>query len=192
MEIEAGGSADALNRSSQAAEPLSPIAYPQLWLQLEHCKYQEDEQETAIRKTVERTLRAMTDTENNAASAPPPDGQQQERLTQWNLLFGRLMRTAATCKNKAFQDEKEWRLVAMCPSHPDEAKMVKFRCRKGLVVPYWPIALDADVWGAITVVVGPTAHPDESRASIERLLGARCHHNCQIYVRNSEVPYRHW
>ena len=32
MEIEAGGSADALNRSSQAAEPLSPMLIFQLTL----------------------------------------------------------------------------------------------------------------------------------------------------------------
>lgn len=170
---------------------LGTIAYRQLWLELERCIYEKDEQEAPIKKTVESTLQAMTEAESNTTSAPAPNEEQQERLTRWVLLW-RLIRTAAACKDKAFHGEKEWRLLAMCPSYPDEAEIVRFRCRKGIVVPYWPIALNADAWGSITVVVGPTPHPDESRASIERLLISRCHHNCKIHVQNSTVPYRHW
>ena len=75
--------------------------------------------------------------------------------------------------------------------YPDEMEKLRFRCRKELVVPYWPIALNVAL-DSIEVVVGPTLHVDESLESIERLLRCRCHPNCRIKVRKSDVPYRQW
>jgi hypothetical protein len=171
---------------------LGTIAHRQKWLALDRCIYDEGEQETAIKKTVEDTLHAMVEPESSTASAAASN-EQQENLTRWFLLW-RLIRKAAVCKDAAFREEDEWRLVAMCTSYPEEADIVRFRCRTGLVVPYWPIALDRGRWGqwdSITVVVGPTPHPDESLASIRRFLCACCH-NCMIDVRQSKVPYRYW
>jgi len=182
-----GGFAIGLPRTT-----LGTIARRQKWLALERCIYDTDEQEVAIKKTVEDTLQNMAEVQDETVSFVTPN-EQQECSTR-RLLLWRLMRKAAVCKNVAFREEDEWRLVAMCTSYPEEADIVRFRCRTGLVVPYWPIELDRGRWGqwdSITVVVGPTPRLDESLASIRRFLSARCH-NCRIDVRQSKVPYRYW
>jgi hypothetical protein len=129
-------------------------------------------------------------------SAPVVTGQQQA-LRRFNALLGafdeRLGRVATICKNPAFAEEKEWRLVS--PRMPwAAASGIKYREGHGLVVPYieLPLTLDPalEVSREIDVVCGPSPDIALSQfASLHMFADAGWSH---VSSSVSLVPYRDW
>ena len=98
------------------------------------------------------------------------DAEQYNGNEEWEVpivAFAKIWRLAAVCKNPAFSEEKEWRIVAIPFSAPDTtldkaaaradfavgiSKML-FRPAAGDIVPYFTFPLSAD---SITDIrVGP-------------------------------------
>jgi len=98
---------------------------------------------------------------------------------------------AATLKHKAFDGEREWRIVLIWQGQTVPG-ICNFRCSKSMLVPYICIPLD---WNGQPieidrVVVGPTPHKDEDESSIKMLLNR--YHVKYREVVSSSVPYRNW
>jgi Protein of unknown function (DUF2971) len=96
-----------------------------------------------------------------------------------------LSSVGAVLKHIAFKEEKEWRLL----SHRFEIHKLKHRARGSLLVPY----IDFDFADGLNeviaeVIVGPTAHREQTAEAIMSLLAE--HGFTTTNVRCSETPYR--
>jgi hypothetical protein len=104
---------------------------------------------------------------------------------------GQIFELLSCFKDPVFQEEQEWRLLAIIEER-DDAALVKYRPRNGLVVPYLELDISelAGVYhGRIpvaAVVCGPTTHPELAHESICRWLDACNYHF--VNVRRSRIP----
>ena len=103
--------------------------------------------------------------------------------------------TAPFLKNLSFQEENEYRIVALC-NRPNagaddkrKSKLIQFRGRpNGQLVPY--IALYGELGAKLpikSIIVGPHPNLDGQRLAVEILLEQ---YNLDIPVRTSEIPFR--
>lgn len=87
-------------------------------------------------------------------------------------------------KHKAYQDEKEWRLVSM------QIKQSGFTVRNGLIVPYYKFVLPLKLIDRI--IIGPCAEQTLNQQSIELLLKTKLQgiNKSDIFsIEKSELPY---
>ena len=92
-------------------------------------------------------------------------------------------------KHRAFEEEREWRLILSEFPSPMPAK--RFRVGKSALVPYVEAEpLIKESYFIKEVIVGPTPHPELSKDSVTALFQSLDHPG--VTVRTSNVPYRHW
>jgi hypothetical protein len=109
------------------------------------------------------------------------------------------VKLAAFAKHKAFEEEKEWRIVIVVEEGP-RSKRIKFRQGKSMVVPYMEFSWkDGGLPNPIRrVVVGPTPNNGEAVRAVEMLLARngillRSEDNPEgVEVVPSKIPYRNW
>jgi hypothetical protein len=112
-------------------------------------------------------------------------------------VFGLL---AISFKNRAFAEEKEWRLfhsrLRLPQTLPDEHFSVCFRDRKGLVVPYvrfTPRSLSdvsvRDILPIKSICVGPHPHPTLAASGVWHLIN-ETRLGDDVNVTNSGAPLR--
>ncbi len=89
----------------------------------------------------------------------------------------------AGVKHPGFQEEREWRVVAVFEG--EGPKHVKFRSTPMAIVPYIEVPLPKDA--IVTIRVGPGRHVDVREAGVRRLLRTV---GCEAPVLHSEVPLR--
>jgi DUF2971 family protein len=91
-------------------------------------------------------------------------------------------------KDKAFEEEGEWRLVGFTSTDRDK-EVVKFRTSARALVPYMPIPVsDGECMDLDAVVVGPRQDADRARRTAAILL--RHHGYSEEILRSSRAPYR--
>ena len=100
---------------------------------------------------------------------------------------------AVQYKDKAFQEEKEWRIVYIQPS-VDIIKEIKFTCSKRIIIPY----LELDLTGSVascanklpitSIFQGPQSHPEIGNYSLGLLLKQMNYEN--VVIHKSSVPLR--
>jgi hypothetical protein len=104
--------------------------------------------------------------------------------------------TAPFLKNESFQEENEYRIVALCnrPSVKDksdqrDAKPIKFRSTSsGQIIPFISLYQELKIKLPIkSIVVGPHLHRSAQRAALEILL-EKC--GIDVPIRFSEIPFR--
>jgi hypothetical protein len=92
--------------------------------------------------------------------------------------------TAALFKHRAFEEEKEWRLI----TNPVDG-IVKHRARGSLLVPYVELTFgEAMTQLLAAVIVGPINHKEQTAEAIKGFL--RTNGFTSTEVRVSETPYR--
>ena len=120
-----------------------------------------------------------------ASNSPTPAGS----------LYGRLLNVAPAMKDPSFKEEAEWRLISYAASSTDSIRAVGFRTDGSMVIPYCRVPLNQGegrrVDLAEAIVVGPTPHPELSKASIALMMYKR-NLRPRPRVENSKVPYRNW
>ena len=97
-------------------------------------------------------------------------------------------------KDQSFEAEAEYRLHSSNRSkawHTTSSKL-KFRPGRSFLVPYVPISLSELTNPIKSVMVGPSAHPRESRASLTRLLWTKRQTLGTVDTAISSIPYRDW
>ena len=154
---------------------------------LEQCIYEPQEQSQLITGAVDSIAGAWLN-----SSAPWPEQTGEGPRFEISLkLVHKLSRLSPMLKNQAFLEEKEYRLISE-PSASYVEGQKKFRNQRGLVVPYREFRLDDDdLWRQVRAVVGPTPHPEESKASVYELLRSD-RTGCAHDVRITKCSYREW
>ena len=153
---------------------------------LEQCIYDPQEQRQLITGAVDSIAGAWL---NSSAPWPEQPGEGPRFEISLNLVH-ELSRLSPMLKNQAFLEEKEYRLISE-PSASYVEGQEKFRNHRGLVVPYREFRLDDDLWRQVRVVVGPTPHPEASKASVSALLRSD-RTGCAHDVRITKCSYREW
>lgn len=135
-----------------------------------------------------------------AATTPEPGSIEETPGLSGHQASGVLMGLSIYCKNKAFSDEREVRLVTTVPS---ETGALRFRSSRFGVTPYVRLAQPpgrdplSSAWWTVPkhprlpiggVYVGPTPHADAAAQGIRSLLEA--HGYRSVPVKESTVPFR--
>lgn len=154
---------------------------------LEQCIYEPGEQKQLITEAVDSIAGSWLD-----SSTPWPEQCGEGPRFETHLrLVGELSRLSPKLKNQAFLEEKEYRLISE-PSVCYVEGQKKFRNQRGLVLPYREFRLDNDdLWRQVRAVVGPTPHPEASKASVYALLRSD-RTGCAHDVRITKCSYREW
>jgi hypothetical protein len=141
------------------------------------CIYESDRQRTVVQALLQEVI------EQNLSP---------QRLNQrpGGNLSAYLLRFAPLLKHRSFGGEREWRIITT----PHSCGIPRFCFRPGTstLTPYYrfPLAEEGIPFRVSRVIVGPTPHEREARASVGSLL-VRLGLN-EVAVTNSEVPYRNW
>lgn len=163
------------------ADVLGAIAKPQDF-DLQPCIYDDDRKRKVIKEWVDSTLMQLS-------AACPVDADPADFCEKHAGRFiTQFWEFAPYMKDKAFQDEREWRLVGLVPSFDTRLSV---RAGKSKLVPYVPIKLDFTkapelLWNA---AIGPNPHMELAIQSLSLAL-----RNCHFLhgVRPTSVPYRDW
>ncbi len=121
-------------------------------------------------------------------------------------LIAAFVVNATLFKNKAFFEEKEWRIVMLPSIFPEDRKRdgsklpVRFRCGTMGITPYteFPLGLRTPESPLRKIVVGPTPHMEQALNAIKMLLedrGVRLKSKDftdGVEVVPSQIPYRNW
>lgn len=168
-------------------------------LSLSRCVYEPEEQQELIRGTIDTFLETNADADPEywrrnqgyGISHRPPDTPSLSSYA-WRDFPARLARIAPLIKDKSFEDEKEWRLVA------ENLLVFELDHRPGesMLIPYYniPIGDDKTFDSIREIIVGPTPHPELSKASVRSLAwttGLVNNHN-NIITRTTNIPFRNW
>ena len=165
---------------------------------LKRCTYRKEERNAIIKTVVEDALKQKQDAYTKLlANAGDQTAESAIRCALSGALKWQLFEVCPTIKNKAFEGEKEWRLIS-APRSDNYKNSRKFRIRDGLTIPYLEFPLnDADLWSQVEVCVGPSPYPEEANKFARMLLLSGLEKKalptgCVGRVRNSKVPYRYW
>ena len=100
-------------------------------------------------------------------------------------VFSEAVRLRTMFKAKAFQEEREWRIVQFL--HPAmEKPEVQFRPGPKALTPY--VELDLGIPPIERVTIGPRLDPNLSRQSLDRLFAKQKYPS--VRIKSSDVPYR--
>lgn len=119
----------------------------------------------------------------------PPGGNAtnfvQENINGYLNFF---IEKCSFFKNKAFEEEREYRLISLMPPPMDR---VKVRVGKSMLIPYLPFRLNLDTEdGPIySLTVGPTPNMFRAERSINFLVRKI---QSFSYWQSSIIPYRDW
>jgi hypothetical protein len=150
---------------------------------LVRCRYALDEQQAALPQLLV-TARDKLAFLLGQQDAPAVDVALES--VGFEFIFQALA-VAASLKDPAFKEEKEWRLIATRYVGPNRTS---FRQGRHCLIPYEVVALDGMVTTPVTITIGPTQHPDLALDSVMQVFKAR---NMQYgLLSRSEVSYRDW
>ena len=96
-------------------------------------------------------------------------------------VFKNAMKYAPLFKHDTFEEEKEWRIVAISKDKP------KFRQGKSFIVPYieMPLIGENKFVEFCKIIVSPTPHIELAKKACEKL-------ETGVSVIESKIPYRNW
>lgn len=159
--------------------------------ELVECIYDRDQHFRIVGEVLTRFWEELEDRVETALNAPGVHifkGTPEERAlrTVAGQLSRELGQIACVFKNPAFEEEQEWRLVSATPL---DGSTFLHRPGNSMIVPYVPITLD-DPLPISGVYVGPTPHPELSRAGVQGLLRASGCRRSEVLI--SGIPYRNW
>ncbi len=158
--------------------------------------YDRDTQVMLVREAMNPLCQAM-------AGIPTSDAQRivDLSISRIGSLTGMLNECGYSCKNPAFEEEAEWRLVTLRPTDPTlvplgltvDASPPNVRATVRGLLPYIkkPLVPDEQVNLPIAeVVVGPGPQPELARKAAIQLLAGAGYPNPDQLVRHSLVPLR--
>jgi len=145
------------------------------------CIYENEKKDQVIREIIDSFIE---DFEYNY------DSDSTERVALNFKLH--LLGISGVIKNKAFENEKEWRLISPILSNEES---INFRQGKSGIIPYCKFELlekdNQIIKNQIKLVVGPTPQNDsESRQSARYILSKYLNSNTGEVL--SKIPYKGW
>jgi hypothetical protein len=151
---------------------------------LHECVYELTKQQTLIKSAIDSVALPWLETSRL------PVEEDEDRFQVSGKLAGELLRISSRIKDASFSEECESRIISQLGLY--DADRRHFRSRNGLVIPYTTVDLPDDIkfWGKVHIVIGPTPHPAESKASVYDLVRRDRGHAIAIEI--SRTPYREW
>jgi len=152
---------------------------------LARCTYEPRDHETLISNAINSVVKFAA-----ASHTAYPDNRDRVFRESYKL-FGRILPLIAPAlKDQTFQEEKEWRLVALGSSF--DAVALSFRAGRSMLVPYYEYRVDTQdsTLPISEIIVGPTPHPELSRHAVETMLSK--HNVHKVNLSSSGIPYRTW
>jgi hypothetical protein len=167
-----------------------------LGLSLIRCIYDPKEHQRRIKDAIDEFLETKAEKEpdywDRSRSHKEPDRPRTVKaLPHAGDDFATcLSLIAPEIKHKAFEGEKEWRLVAEKVS----AHELHHRPGRSMLIPYYKIPIgDDDKFDSIRrIVVGPTPHPELSVASVKTLAKAAGLVIDRDKIETTSIPFRNW
>lgn len=154
---------------------------------LVRCEYRPE----ILRREASERLGGLADRFNTEARAHATDEREVYRLAGLfvPLLFRHTGKLVLHLKDAAFEEEKEWRLVALTTAE-DPAVALQFRFSPGGLIPYIALPLtDGPQLGLSQLYVGPTQDPDRGCSTAVGLLN-RLGYVGKDIVAPSGIPLR--
>jgi hypothetical protein len=155
-------------------------------LRIAKCIYKTHEQEQILSSLIEKLLRTFRQDEStiNLTQAHPT----QSYHPYLEKFRSEVLQVLAIIKHKAFEEEKEWRLIsAYYPMYTIPA--IKFREGASMLVPYIEIPLGESKPYFEKVILGPSPHQNLSMSALAKFLSNQ---NLCGRTENSVIPYREW
>ncbi len=152
------------------------------------CIYDPAEQRALIREVVHEVFQEnVRRREARAAGTPEPD---EEFAPEGGNLSARLLRYAPVIKDKAFKEEKEWRIISRPLMFSN--KRFSYREGKSTLIPYYSVAIGTEQspFGLNEIMVGPTVDPGRAKRAVNGFLINQGYKD--VAVNPSQVPYRTW
>ncbi len=152
---------------------------------LDECIYSETDQGRLIKETIEKVVLPWV------RGARLPIGEDPERFEASGKFTWELLRVAARLKNSSFAEEREFRIVSL-PEWQYKPEKLHFRQRAGVIIPYTTIKLPStnEFRSRVQIMIGPTPHPEESKASVYDLVRRFRGHAIGISI--TRTPFREW
>lgn len=168
------------------------------WVELGKCSY-DDPEESSLAERLERIVESAWKESLEKISASASNDLLKNAIRSLPVNIMEYVKLAAFAKHKAFEEEKEWRIVIIVEEGP-RSKLIIFRQGKSMVVPYMEFSWkDSGLPNPIRrVVVGPTPNKDEAVRAVEMLLERNGislrSEDCPdgVEVVPSQIPYRNW
>lgn len=113
-------------------------------------------------------------------------GDKTEKQNREALVNNSIICACLGAKNKAYEKEQETRGIVYV--NETDSKYVRFRSRKGYIVPYVPVFLSK---GSLKeIIVGPTTDSELTIMSILQMLSLKGYDIDKIKINKSDIPYR--
>lgn len=145
--------------------------------ELARCEYNENKQKVMIKELINKFIGKLD-----------IDMEKADILLIISSLLEEFALLAARLKDKAFKEEKEWRLI----SNYSLGLMGSIREGKSMLIPYSHVNF-VEKEGYIQIeeiFIGPTPHKELAYKSIATLLHSKGNIFAKIY--DSKIPYRAW
>ena len=138
--------------------------------------------------------RGWRDIFHNATESDVEATLRRPRMAQLSFAMA-LSRAATTFKNKAFNEEKEWRLVRFRSPILTDVIPREFRHRNGMLLPYVRLSKPGEdgqtqLLPITEVWMGPRSYGNIAGYAVEQLLSDVGYEKGVVRVRLSEVPLR--
>jgi len=159
------------------------------------CVYEEEEKLAFVRNFVSNNVNEILE-----KRVDDPSHDEYHFWRTGGNLRACLNRVAPIFKDRAFRDEREWRLISkplMC-----SAGGFDYRSGKSMVVPFFRLSItnqpdDIDRKRFRSVVVGPTPNTEQAEVAVGSVLASRrlasdLTPGGSVQVVRSTVPYRSW
>ena len=160
--------------------------------ELGRCVYSLSHQKTMARNILEWLLGQA----DNGMEVLDPSKQHPNNSFHdlFESVEDQLLRASALCKDPAFEDEQEWRVVRKPITSYHPGSPIQYREGASMIVPYvaFPLPRGTHKTAALKrVIVGPTPHTDAARDSLHRFLYGLGSYPSG-HVHSSVIPYRAW
>lgn len=155
-------------------------------LKLAKCLYQPHEHREVLDGLVEKLLITFNaDLPNIDTTKHHPSQCYFDFLESFR---GEVLQVLSIIKHKAFEEEREWRLIS--PYFSDyRVPQIKFRAGASMVVPYIELNFGKLKPYFEKIIIGPSAYPNLSMSALGAYMTNRGICDCIV---NSNIPYREW
>lgn len=155
-------------------------------LRIAKCIYDNHEQEEILGGLVEKLLITFRQDESTIDLTKAPQSQSYHPYLE--SFRSDVLQVLAIIKHKAFEEEKEWRLISeYYPMHTIPS--IKFREGASMLVPYIEIPLGESKPYFEKIILGPSPHQNLSMSALSKFLSNQ---NLCGHTENCTIPYREW
>lgn len=158
-------------------------------LRIAQCLYRKKDQEELLNSLVEKMLITFRKELPNIDTTKLHPPQCYHHFLEG--FRGDILQVLSIVKHKAFEEEREWRLISPYFSKYTVPE-IKFREGASMLVPYIELGLPENNDGKVLfeqIILGPSPHQNLSMSALSKLLSNKrlCNNTT-----NCGIPYREW